>query len=91
MLFFGWGTNQKYWPLSNGKKVMASWSYFSLFFSPLAYNIKWILVGDNRQEDQLITYDKVKELFPIDTPRLNLWQRYGLVILLLGFWVISKL
>ncbi|MDB4984730.1 MAG: hypothetical protein JWM20_909 [Patescibacteria group bacterium] len=77
---FGWGRKSKSWLLPDGSHVLAYWRYFHIFWCPLAFNIKWHLVGDNRSEDKVITHEKVKELMPHNTPDLNAWQRYGLLM-----------
>lgn len=89
MFLFGWGTKNKTWPMADtNKHLVATWSYFHLFWLSIGYNIKWSIIGDNRSEDLQITYNKVKEMFSGDVPKVNIWQRYGLLIVvgILGFF-----
>ena len=80
MFFFGWGKNNRQWIINEELILMATWSYIDIFFFPVAFNIKWHLLGNNRLEDKIITYEKVKELIPENTPKISIWHRYGLII-----------
>lgn len=90
-MLFGWGKKTKIWGIDENSHLLAVWNYFHIFWCPIAYNVQWHLIGDKRSEDQVISYEKVKELFPNETPELNLWQKYGLIFLILGGVIISYL
>lgn len=89
MIFFGWGNKTKAWKINDEKDLIAAWGYFHIFWCPLAFRVKWHLVGDKRSEDMIINYEKVKEMFPNNTPNLNIWQRYGLLLVIGGLVLIS--
>lgn len=85
-LHFGWGKKQKKWKLNNSDKfLVASWYYFSLFFCPIKISkIKWILVGNNRNEDRLLSENEVIQLTANKVPDIGKWQKYGLWYLILS-------
>lgn len=95
MIFFGWGKKQKYWKTHGGKYLVVSWSYFHIFWCPIALKIKWHLIEDEKinvhviVEDRTISPEKVKEIFPEQTPELSVWERYGLVILIVGIAILN--
>lgn len=84
-LFFGWGSKHKSWSLEDGNHLMVTWSYFHLFFIPVAFNKEWHLLGNNRDEDKIISYHQVKEMFPEETPKLNKFNEFGLLYVIGGF------
>lgn len=81
-MIFGWGNKSKAWKINDIHHLVVSWSYFHIFWCPFASNIKWHIIGDKRSEDATISYEKVKEMFPTNTPKLNIWQRYGLLLVI---------
>lgn len=89
MIFFGWGKKSDAWKINDEKHLMVSWSYFHIFWCPLAFSVQWHLIGDKRSEDITISYEKVKEMFPNNTPSLNIWRRYGLLLVIGGLVLIS--
>lgn len=89
MFFFGWGKKSKAWEIGDEMHLVVSWSYFDIFWCPIAFGVQWHLVGDKRSEDATISYEKVKELFPTNTPSLNIWQKYGLLLVIGGFVLVS--
>jgi len=88
MFFWGWGNNSKQWQYGD-KFIVVTWTYFHLFFFPIGFNIKWHLMGDSRSEDQVIPYSKVQELLPNETPKLNIWHRYGLLLGIAALFIIG--
>lgn len=62
---------------------MVNWRYFHIFFCPIAFNIHWHVLGNNRSDDHEVTQEEVKKIFPTNPPDLNFWQRYGLIILII--------
>lgn len=91
--FWGWGENAKHWEYTAHQVIVVTWNYFHIFFFPVAFNVQWHVMGENRSEDQKISYEKVRELVPTDTPALNVWHRYGLLIglaVLFGYAYIRK-
>jgi hypothetical protein len=86
MIIYGWGKSSKQWQkMVNGeaKILICSYNYFSLFFFlTIAFNAKWFLAGENRSEDKQLTYTEVKKLFPEKTPRLGIWKRFSLLIVI---------
>lgn len=90
-MIFGWGKRSQAWVIGEGnRRIVAQWSYFSLFFCPFAFGITWHLLEDSRSADKMITYEEVKKLFPKNPPKISFWYRYGLligiaVILLIGY------
>lgn len=90
MFFFGWGTKNKTWPIvGSDKYLVATWSHFHIFLIPIGYGIKWHIIGDSRSEDVQISYDKVKEMFPENTPKVHIFQKYGLIIFIGALWLLS--
>jgi len=48
-----------------------------IFGCKIAYQVKWHIISDKRSEDKEIQYDNVIKLFPINTPHIPHWQRFG--------------
>lgn len=78
-MHFGSGTKHKVWKINKTKNLMATWSYFHIFFFPIAFNIRWHIIGDSLAIEKTISYEEVKRLIPINTPEISLWNRYGLL------------
>lgn len=94
MIFWGWGRKNKTWNLGEGLYLMATWSYFDIFFMPIAFDKKWHILSNNRDEDKIISYEEVKKLIPENTPTIGYFYEYGLLIaagILTGFIIISNL
>lgn len=95
MIFFGWGKKQKNWKTPDGKYFVVTWNYFHIFWCPVAFKVKWHLIEDEKidvhviVEDRIVSFEKVKEIFPEQTPDLNVWERYGLIIFIIGIAVIN--
>lgn len=95
MIFFGWGKKQKSWKTPDGKYLVVTWSFFHIFWCPIAFKIKWHLIEDDKidvhviVEDRIISSEKVKEIFPKQTPDLSIWERYGLIIIIIGIAIIN--
>ena len=89
MLFFGWGTKIKSWVVDNEHQLVAHWSYFSIFFCPIAFGITWHIRGDSRLEDKMISHNDVKRMFPVATPDIGMWNRCGLLIIIGGLFLLS--
>jgi hypothetical protein len=49
MIFFGWGKKQKHWKTLDGKYLVVSWSYFHIFWCPIAFKIKWHLIAEDKE------------------------------------------
>ena len=88
-MIFGWGKKSKIWKINDDSHLLAVWKYFHILWCPIGYNVQWHIVGDKRSEDQIVSYEKVKELFPNETPDLNWWQKYGLIYVIAGLIIIS--
>jgi hypothetical protein len=97
MFFYGWGRNSKTWELVNKLPytwVVCQYTYFNIFFIfQIALSRKWIIGGENRSDDKVITYYELKNILPENTPKLNPWESYGMLITfsLLVLWVIGSL
>lgn len=95
MILFGWGKKYKSWKTYDSKCLLVSWNYFSIFLCPIAFKIKWHLIEDEKievhtlVEDRIVSFEKVKEIFPIQTPNLSIWQRYGLLIVIAGIAIMN--
>lgn len=99
LIFFGWGEQRKTWKLAGDKLLVATWSHFNLFWCPIAFNIKWHLIEEVEDEikmsahilcgDYEIPYEKVREVVPEQTPDLDIWQRYGLVLVIVGIAILN--
>lgn len=79
MFFFGIGTKNKSWPLENRANLIASWDYFHFCFAPIAFRTRWIIAGDNRSEDRIVSYEEVQRIFPTNIPDIGQWNRFGLL------------
>lgn len=90
-MFLGWGKKSKEWQLDSGEALVASWSYFSLFFCPVSRSTRWFIVGDRRSQDQEITLQQLEQMFPEDPPKVPLWDRYGLWMILAGYLAIAMI
>jgi len=94
-MIFGWGKKQKSWKTPNGKCLVVTWNYLHIFWCPIAFKIKWYLIEDEKIdihviiEDCVISSEKIKEIFPELTPDLNIWERYGLIIIIIGIAIIN--
>lgn len=91
MIFWGWGSKSKSWSLGEGLFIVVTWSYFDIFFMPIAFNKKWHLLTNNRSEDKVISYEEVKKLIPENTPKIGIFYEYGLPIAFVSIFVISWL
>src|SRR3989344_7357786 len=95
MIFFGWGKKQKKWKTPDGKYLVVTWSYFHIFWCPIAFKIKCHLIEDDKidvhviVEDRTISSEKVKEIFSEQTPDLSIWERYGLIIIIIVIAIIN--
>lgn len=95
MIFFGWGKKQKYWKMPDGKYLVVTWSYFHIFWCPIAFKIKWHLIEDEKidvhviVENRVISSEKAKEISGENMPDLNIWERYGLAILIAGIAILN--
>lgn len=90
MILFGWGRKKKSWSLGDGRTILATWGYFSIFFCPIAGKVAWHILGENRSEDEIISYEKVQALIPEGTPSIGVWSRFGLLIAI-GLLMLSGL
>ena len=64
-MIWGWGTKTKKYLVENNQVLIHSWKYFSLFFIPIIkHSHQWILLGENRSEDKLLTEEQVLRMFP---------------------------
>ena len=79
-MIFGWGKKSKSWVIDSTHNLVVQWRYFSLFFCPIASSIVWHVIGENRSDDKIISYEEVQKMFPINTPEVSVWNRYGLLI-----------
>jgi hypothetical protein len=84
VVFYGWGTKTKYWPLPDGRTLTAVWQYVHAYWFPIAYSAKWYVSCVNPLENREISYDEVRGLFPTEPPKLSVWDRYGLLFLFGG-------
>jgi hypothetical protein len=84
VVFTGWGTKTKNWPLPDGRNLAAHWQYIHAYWFPVAHSVKWYVSCANPLENREISYDEVRGLFPTEPPNLSLWDRYGLLFLLAG-------
>lgn len=84
-IIFGWGRKSRSWVIRGGKTVLATWPYVSLFFCPLALDITWTVYGDPRSFERVVSYEEIKELAPANTPQLGVWERFGLLFLVVTF------
>lgn len=82
-MFFGYGTRSQKFPLDDQKIIVATWNYFHICLCPAAGKIRWYIIGNNRSEDKEISYDEVKQLIPINSPSINIWNKYGLYFVVL--------
>lgn len=64
--------------MANGTVLTASWEYFHMVWCPLAGKITWSL-QDGPEKPRALSYDEVKRLFPINTPKVGQWHRFGLL------------
>lgn len=80
MFLFGWGTKNKTWFIDDARSLIVVWKYFHIFFFPVAYDVKWHLIGDARSEDRVISEEELKKLFPVNRPNISIWYRFGLLI-----------
>lgn len=78
---YGSGKREKTWEMSGGNKVICRYNYFYILANDcqIASNIKWYTV--NAGDEKEITYEQVKQISPLEIPRLGIWERYALVIL----------
>ncbi|OHA28560.1 MAG: hypothetical protein A3C08_02285 [Candidatus Taylorbacteria bacterium RIFCSPHIGHO2_02_FULL_47_18] len=94
-IIFGWGKKQKSWKTPDGKNLVVTWNYFNFFWCPIGFNVKWHLIEDEKidvhviVEDRVVSFEKVKEIFPEQTPDLNVWERYGLIIIIIVIAIIN--
>ena len=86
LMFFiwGWGKKSKAWQIlvdSISKQLVCEYTYFSVFFFfQIVFSRKWTLVSENRSEDKILDYTEVQKLIPVNTPKLNIWTRFSLLI-----------
>jgi len=86
MIFFGWGKKTRTWPIDEERTLVAVWRYFDIFWLfPIAGSIHWYIVTDNRSEDTEINYERVRQYFPTNTPKVGIWWRFGLLIMIAIF------
>jgi hypothetical protein len=87
MIFFGWGNKTKTWNAPENSEYTAlvcNYTYFNLsFIFQIALKRKWVLISSTRNQDKEISYAEVKKLYPLKTPQLNLWERFGLFMLII--------
>lgn len=88
-MLIGWGKKSKEWSFESGLTLVASWSYFSLVFCPVSRSTRWYIIGDKRSEDLEITKQQFDEMFPDDPPKVPLWDRYGLWMMLGAYLTIA--
>jgi hypothetical protein len=90
MLFFGWGQSHKQWLLTDGRIILAQWSYFHIFWiCRFAWRVEWHLMSDKRSEDQRIFLSTARELTgngKLDIPFLD---RYGGIICIAALVILS--
>ena len=79
MIIFCSGTKTKTWEVFGNQHIIVVWKYIHFMFCPLAISQKWYIVK-GEGEPREINYDEVTSLVPTDTPALNLWQRFGILI-----------
>ena len=88
-MLFGWGKKVKHFFWDDEHVLTVTWSYFSLFLCPVAYEVVWTISGDKRSDDKVISYQQVQLKFPTNTPSISLWHRYGLWMVAGGLILIS--
>ena len=81
MIFFGWGKKSKEWELSDGTSLLCAWSYFHIFWLPVALRRKWYKVGKLRGDEERLTIEQVKALFGGKLPSIGIWNRFGLLFI----------
>lgn len=89
MFIFGSGKKTKRFDDFGGQPLIAHWNYIHLFWCPIASNIKWVLFDAKGEEGKIIPYDEVKEMFPENPPKVNLWERFGLIIVVSGLIILQ--
>jgi hypothetical protein len=88
-MFWGSGIKELNWPLPDGRHLIVRWQYSHLFWCNIAHDIHWYIISDKRSEDKEIPYDEVVKMFPIKTPHISHWEKYGgyyaiIIFLLIG-------
>lgn len=89
MIFFGWGRKTKTWVIKDSQQLVAMWNYFSIFWCPTAFNVKWHLLNENRSEDKVLTEDEVSKLLGVDAPSIGIWNSCGLWLVIGGLVILS--
>ena len=93
MFIFGQGKNSKTWSLPNNLQynaILCEYTYFNIFFFfQIALSRKWSLIGENRSDDKKVKYAEIKSLLPEKTPKLNLWEAYGLLITIISYTIFA--
>lgn len=79
MIFIGWGKKSKKWTVGPNQQIVAVWSFFHILWCPMAIFTTWYLYQNGQNESMVMSYKQVKEIYPINTPKLNQWQRFGLI------------
>jgi hypothetical protein len=78
MLFFGWGTSNKQWQLADGSVLLATWSYFHIFWiCRFAWGVEWHVLSDKRSEDRRIFLATARELTGNEKLNIPLLDRFG--------------
>ncbi len=86
MVFFGWGSKNKQWSFED-KTLLCQWSYFHIFFCPVAFNKQWYILADARSEDRKLSKDeasKISKQYPI-----GIFNQWGLFIAIGILWIIG--
>ncbi len=89
MFLFGWGRKSKAFTLADGTALLVIWGYFHLMFCPISFGIEYHAIADARSEDRALTRVQAESLYGDKVPNPNVWQRYGLLIVIAIIWAVS--
>lgn len=79
-MFWGYGKKNKIFELGDGKYIVANWTYLHIWLFSFAFNIQWHITEDQKIKGSIVPYKKIKEMYPINTPALGMWERYSIFI-----------
>lgn len=78
MIFFGWGKSSKQWPLNDGSVLLATWSYFHIFWTcRFSWGVEWHVLNDKRSEDHRVFLSTARELTGNEKLNIPLLDRFG--------------
>jgi len=86
-IIFGHGSNNKNWLTVHGDHVYVQWSYFHVFWLPIAYSVQWFMRRAGQAVHERVSYREIKETIPENTPRLGYFRRYGLLVVIGTIWL----